>query len=391
LTSLGDSRNATEGVPYRSFRPQFYPWQSTNSLAQIQGKIVVATHAAEILIGGRLVASGRPALIVAELGQNHNGDLALAEQLVDAATWAGADAVKVVKRDLDSELSREARGRRYDSRHAFGTTYGEHRRALELSAEAHATLAARIRRHGLTYIATACDVPSAALLEELQVDAFKIASRDLNNLPLVCDVAARRKPLVLSTGMGDLGEIDAAASAVRRAECPFALLQCTSLYPTPTNEVHLRSIDTLAARYNVVIGFSDHTSGILIPPIAVAMGASIVEKHLTLNRNWKGTDHACSLEPDEFRQLVTNIREVEAALGRSDKPVARGVASVRARLGRSLVTRLPLPAGTQIEEPMLTLKCPGDGLSWLDRKRVVGRRLKRDLAADEMLTADDVL
>ena len=348
-------------------------------------------HAAGITIGGRWLASGRPALVVAELGQNHNGSLALAEQLIDAAAWAGADAIKVVKRDLDSELSREARSRRYDSRHAFGATYGEHRRVLELSAADHERLADRVRRHGLIYLATACDMPSAALLGELNVDAFKIASRDLNNLPLVRNVAARGKPVVLSTGMADLAEIDAAVDVARRAGCPLALLQCTSLYPTPLDEVHLHSIATLAARYRVVVGFSDHTTGILLPPVAVAMGAAIIEKHLTLDRSLKGTDHACSLEPDEFRQLVTNIRQVEAALGCADKPVAEGVAAVRAKLGRSLVARVPLSAGTRLEEPMLTLKCPGDGLSWLDRQRVVGRCLKRDLAADEMLTADDVV
>lgn len=347
--------------------------------------------APKLTIGGRVLAAGRPALVVAELGQNHNGSLTLAEQLVDAAAWAGADAIKVVKRDLASELSQAASSRRYDSRHAFGSTYGEHRRALELTAESHVALAARARRNGLLYLATACDLPSAALVDRLGVDAFKIASRDLTNLPLLRDVAVRCKPVILSTGMANLDEIDAAVTVMRRVDCPFALLQCTSLYPAPIDEVHLRSIDTLAARYRVIVGFSDHTTGILLPPVAVARGALIVEKHLTLDRNLKGTDHACSLEPDEFRQLVRNIRDVESALGRSDKPVASGVAIVRAKLGRSLVTRVPLTAGTRIEEPMLTLKCPGDGLSWLDRGRVLGRRLKRDLAADEMLTADDVL
>ncbi|HVX11247.1 MAG TPA: N-acetylneuraminate synthase family protein [Pirellulales bacterium] len=341
-------------------------------------------------IGGRQLAFGQPALVVAELGQNHNGSLALAEQLIDAAAWAGADAIKVVKRDLDSELCREARTRRYDSRHAFGPTYGEHRRVLELSAGEHGQLANRARHHGLLYLATACDVPSAVVVDELNVDAFKIASRDLNNLPLLRNIAARHKPMVLSTGMADFDEIDAAVSVVRRAGCPFALLQCTSLYPTPLDEVHLRSMATLAARYGVAVGLSDHTAGILLPPVAVALGATIIEKHLTLDRNLKGTDHACSLEPDEFRQLIANIRQVETALGRADKPVAEGVATMRAKLGRSLVTRMPLPAGTRIEEPMLTLKSPGDGLSWLDRERVVGRCLKRDLAADEMLTVDDV-
>ena len=347
--------------------------------------------APKLAIGGRVLAAARPALVVAELGQNHNGSPTLAEQLVDAAAWAGADAIKVVKRDLASELSQAASSRRYDSRHSFGSTYGEHRRALELTAESHAALAARARRHGLLYLATACDLPSSALVDGLGVDAFKIASRDLTNLPLLRDVAARCKPVILSTGMANLDEIDAAVTVMRRVDCPFALLQCTSLYPTPIDEVHLRTIDTLAARYRVIVGFSDHTTGILLPPVAVSRGALIVEKHLTLDRNLKGTDHACSLEPDEFRQLVRNIRDVESALGRGDKPVASGVAIVRAKLGRSLVTRVPLTAGTRIEEPMLTLKCPGDGLSWLDRGRVLGRRLKRDLAADEMLTADDVL
>lgn len=339
----------------------------------------------------RHIARLEPALVVAELGQNHNGRRELAEQLVDAAAWGGADAIKLVKRDLESELSREASDRRYVSRHAFGGTYGEHRRALELSAGEHASLAARARRHGLLFIETACDVPSAEAVDELGVDAFKIASRDLTNLPLVRNIASRGKPVIVSTGMAGLAEIDEAVDVVRQTGSPFALLQCTSLYPTPPDEAHLRSMITLGKRYAVPVGFSDHTAGVLLAPVAVAMGAAIIEKHLTLDRGLKGTDHACSLEPDEFRQLVANVRQVEAALGRADKPLADGVATVKAKLGRSLVTRVPLTAGTRIEEPMLVLKCPGDGLSWLDRQQIVGRRLKRDLAADVKLTLEDVV
>lgn len=343
-----------------------------------------------MIIGQRKIGVAEPALIVAEIGQNHNGSPALAERLIDAAAWSGADAVKLVKRDLESELSREARRRQYDSRHAFGPTYGDHRRALELSAEEHARLAHRAAQHGLTYLATACDSPSARLLDRLEIAAFKIASRDLANLPLLADVAGRGKPVILSTGMSAFDEIDAAVAVLRQRGCRFALLQCTSLYPTPFDQVHLRSMAALAERYGSLVGFSDHTPGVLLPPVAVALGATIVEKHLTLDRNLKGTDHACSLEPDEFRQLVNDVRRVEAALGRADKPVAEGVEHVRAKLGRSLVTRRSLPAGTRLEEPMLALKCPGDGLSWFDRRQVVGRRLKRDLPADEKLSLDDV-
>lgn len=337
----------------------------------------------------RRVGPGQPALIVAELGQNHNGSLALAEKLVDAAAWAGADAVKLVKRDLDCELSREAHSRPYHSPHAFGATYGEHRQALELSAEQHGALARRARAHGLAYLATACDRPSAGLLDSLGVDAFKIASRDLGNIPLLEDVAARGRTVFLSTGMSQFDEIDAAVEVLRRAACAFVLFQCTSLYPTPYEQVHLRSLATLASRYKAPVGFSDHAVGGLLPPVAVALGAAAIEKHLTLDRGMKGADHGCSVEPEELRQLVNDVRRVEAALGRADKPLAPGVEIVRAKLGRSLVTRTALAAGTRLEATMLALKCPGDGLSWSDLQTVVGRRLKRELGPDEKLSRDD--
>lgn len=344
-----------------------------------------------ISIGGeRRIGSGRPALVVAELGQNHNGSLALAESLIDAAAWAGADAVKLVKRDLSSELSREAREQPYASRHAFGATYGAHRQALELSADEHRALCRRARRHGLAFLATACDLPSADVVDALGVDAFKIASRDLANLPLLEDVARRSRPVFLSTGMSRFAEIDAAVAVLRRCGSQFVLFQCTSLYPTPYEQVHLRSLASLAERYQAPVGFSDHAPGILLPPVAVALGAVVIEKHLTLDRGLKGTDHACSLEPDELRQMIANVRAVEAALGRADKPLPPGVDAVRTKLGRSLVTRTALAAGTRLEAPMLALKCPGDGLSWFDLQTVVGRRLKRDLGPDEKLSWDDM-
>lgn len=336
----------------------------------------------------RTIGSGRPALLVAELGQNHNGSQELAERLVDAAAWAGADAVKVVKRDLDCELCREARDRPYPTPHAYGETYGEHRRALELSPEIHASLARRAREHGMLFIATACDLPSADQMAAIGVDAFKIASRDLTNLPLIRHVARVGEPLLLSTGMSSWNEIDEAVEALASLDVPFVLLQCTSLYPAPLDEIHLKSLGALAKAYGVLVGFSDHSPGVLLPPVAVALGAVVVEKHLTLDRQWKGTDHACSLEPDEFRQLVENTRSVERALGSAEKPLAPGVEVSRAKLGRSLVTRYPLAAGTRIEETMLTLKSPGDGVSWLERRLVVGHKLKRAIAADEKITRE---
>ena len=338
----------------------------------------------------RAIGLDKRALVVAEIGQNHNGRLSLAEQLVDAAAWAGVDAVKLVKRDLDCELSREAARQRYSGPKAFGPTYGEHRRALELSAEEHRTLCRRIRARGLALIYTACDVPSAKLALELQTDGLKVASRDVAQLPLIEFLGSTGRPVFLSTGMSDLSEIDAAVSVLREAASPMVLLQCTSLYPTPMAQAHLRSMATLASRYESLVGFSDHTLGSLLAPVAVAMGARVIEKHMTLDRQMKGTDHACSLEPEEFSRMIADIRQVETALGSREKPVSREVEDVRRKLGRSLVTRWPLAAGTRIEESMLTLKCPGDGIGWAEREGVLGLKLKRDLPANVKLNLSDV-
>ncbi|MDZ4780118.1 MAG: N-acetylneuraminate synthase family protein [Planctomycetia bacterium] len=337
--------------------------------------------------------SNRPrngALVVAEIGQNHNGSRRLAEQLVDAAVWAGADAVKLVKRDLDSELSRDARERPYQSRHAYGRTYGEHRAALELTIDDHAALAERARRHGLLCIGTGCDLASVDAYCRIGVDGLKIASRDVDNLPLVDHIAARGLPVFMSTGMSPLEEIDAAAEVLNARRARWAVLHCTSLYPTPLEDVHLRSIQTLADRYQVPVGFSDHSPGILIAPLAVAFGALVIEKHLTLDRAAQGSDHACSLEPDELRELIGNLRASETALGDASKPVPQAVTPIRARLGRSLVARVAIPAGTRIEAEMLTLKCPGDGIHWTERHAVVGHHARGDIAVDDLLTLDDV-
>jgi len=346
-------------------------------------------HGNRLDVGQRAVGPSFPALVVAEIGQNHNGQLHLAEQLVDAASWAGADAVKFVKRDLQCELSREARRWRYSSPHAFGETYAEHRQALELSAEDHASLCRRARQRGLLYFATPCDEPSLRLVQSLGTDALKIASRDVSNLPLVDAVARAGVPVLLSTGMSPLSEVDEAVAVLDAHDARFAVLQCTSLYPTPYEEAHLNSLETLHLRYARTVGFSDHTAGTLLAPVAVALGASIVEKHLTLDRKLKGSDHACSLEPGDFFQMVTSVRQVESAMGQGGKPVPAKVAAVRTRLGRSLVARRDLRRGVRLDENMLSLKCPGDGIAWQERARVVGKKLRHDVAADEKLRDDD--
>jgi N-acetylneuraminate synthase/N,N'-diacetyllegionaminate synthase len=196
--------------------------------------------------------------------------------------------------------------------------------------------------------------------------------------------------MILSTGMSDLGEIDAAVAVVRRLTDDWAVLQCTSLYPTPDRDVHLRVLPELVRRYGAVVGFSDHTLGVEIAPAAVALGAAIVEKHVTLDRRAKGSDHACSAEPRELGRLVERIRRIDAALGCAEKQVAAGVAANRLRLGRSVVARSALPAGTVLRESLLTLMSPGGGLRWTDCSQLVGRRLVHDVAAGRPLSQQDV-
>lgn len=339
---------------------------------------------------GKSIGRGQPTFVVAEIGQNHNGNLDAALALVDAAAWAGADAVKFVKRDVESDLSQEAWQAPYGSPHAYGRTYGEHRLALELTIEQHALLHKRAGTHGLVYFSTVCDLSSVAQITALEVPLLKIASRDLGNIPLLEAVARKDRPVLASTGMSDWSEVDAAVTVLRTNRAGFGLLQCTSLYPAPVDEAHLRSIRGIRRRYGCVVGFSDHTLGFVLAAPAVALGAAVIEKHFTLDRRAKGTDHACSLEPCEFAEMTRQIRAVESALGRADKPRSHQIVSVRRRLGRSLVTRTPLSAGAVLSAEMLALKCPGDGLRWSDLSRVVGRRLRRAIDADAKLTWDDL-
>jgi sialic acid synthase SpsE len=338
---------------------------------------------------GRSIGVGHPAFLVAEIGQNHNGEETQAAELIDVAAWAGVDAVKFTKRDLECEMTRQASRVPYSGRSAFGPTYGEHRAALELSIDAHERLAARAQKHGLVYFAAACDIPSADLLGRLDVPLYKIASRDLTNSPLVEHLARTGRPLLISTGMSSLEEIDEAVEVVHRHHDCLVLLQCTSLYPTPPEQVHLRSLPALGRRYGCLVGFSDHADGTLFSAVAVALGAVLIEKHLTFDRKARGSDHACSLEPSELRELVRQVRQVEQAMGRSDKPRCPGVDKVRMRLGRSLVSRVSVPRGATLVEEMLVLKSPGNGLAWRDRHRVLGRQARRDIAPDETLRAAD--
>ncbi len=339
---------------------------------------------------GRFVGDGEPCFLVAEVGQNHNGQMALARRLVEEIALCGVDAVKFCKRDLASELTEESFHRPYGGPNSFAATYGEHRAALELSDHQHRELMQLAKLRELTWFATACDFPSVDLLESLGTPFYKIASRDLCNLPLLQYVARTGKPLILSCGMDGPEGIAAALDTVRRYHNHVILLHCTSAYPTPLAEVNLRAISTLRQEFDVLVGLSDHSQGTLVPSLAAALGAVLVEKHVTLDRTLRGSDHVCSLEIAELRAMVNNVRDAETAMGDGIKRVPASVQAARARLGRSLVARLPIPRGTRITETMLCLKSAGEGLAWCDRQIIVGKISRREIPADGRLTPADV-
>lgn len=335
-----------------------------------------------VRIGNRPVGTGHPCYVVAEAGVNHNGSVDLARRLVQTAAEAGAEAVKFQKRTVRDILIAAALEQPYDSPNAMGPTYGAHRERLELSDEAFAQVVAYAVERGITVFASAWDPRSADALDAAGVPAFKIASADVTNLPLVEHVARKGRPVIVSTGMSTMEEIADAVAAVRRHHDELILLQCTSVYPSESGEVHLRVMETLRRAFDVPVGYSGHERALAPTQAAVALGAAMVERHLTLDRTMRGPDHAASLEPDDFRALVRNIRETELALGSADKRILDREWPTRRRLAKSVVAACAIREGTTITGEMLAVKGPGTGISPRFLPRLVGRVAARDIAPD---------
>jgi N,N'-diacetyllegionaminate synthase len=326
--------------------------------------------------------------VIAEAGVNHNGSVDLARQLVTAAKEAGADAVKFQTFRAEALVVRGARKADYQRR----TTDAEESqfdmlRRLELDAHAHADLMAYCRQVGIAFLSSPFDESSADMLDTMGVQRFKLGSGELTNLPLLGHVARKGKPIILSTGMATLGEVETALAAVREhGGTDVTLLHCVTEYPCPSGQVNLRAMLTLRAAFDVPIGYSDHTDGINISIAAVAIGARVIEKHFTLDRQMEGPDHKASLEPGELARMVSAIREVTLALGDGIKrPAPCEVANIPVAR-KSVVAARPIPAGVLISREDLTIKRPGYGIAPGDLDKVIGRRIASDLAADEVIT-----
>jgi sialic acid synthase SpsE len=338
-----------------------------------------------IRIGDRLIGEGQPCFVIAEGGVNHNGDRALALKLVDIAARAGADAIKFQKRSIPDILVRAALDARYVKPTSLGATYGEHRARLELSDDVYSELMDAARKRDVLFLASAWDRPSADFLERLGVPAFKIASADLTNLPLIDHIAAKAKPVLLSTGMSTLEEVADAVTTVRRHHDELILLQCTSTYPAENEDLNLRAMELLRREFGVLVGYSGHERGLAPTEAAVALGAVVVERHITTDRTLPGPDHAASLEPRGLELLVRNIRNIEAALGAPIKRVLDRERPVRERLAKSVVAARDIHAGQRITANDLTVKGPGHGISPRFLRHLVGVVAKVDVAADTLL------
>ena len=268
--------------------------------------------------------------IIGEIGQNHNGSVELAKVIIDLAsrevkdevfghTLRGMDAVKLTKRDLTQELSVSQMSRVYDNPNSFGTTYGEHRSALELSDEEHFEVYQHAKAKGLDFVETLCAIGCLSMLKLFVPDKLKVASRDLTNLPLLSALAETKIPIIVSTGMGGQKELDDAIKVISKYHSDISILHCVSQYPTKPQNVNLNTISYLLNNYKqYVIGYSDHTIGISTPIAAIAMGAKIIEKHITLDRRMKGTDQKGSLGPDGVYRMVRNIRILDESIGTED-------------------------------------------------------------------------
>jgi sialic acid synthase len=335
--------------------------------------------------------------IIGEIGQNHNGDIEIAKQLIDVSArpvvdelfhseLKPMDAVKLTKRDLSEELTNSAMNKPYDSPNAFGKTYGEHREFLELDDEAHFELYKYAKSKGLDFVETLCASGCLSMLKLFTPDRLKVASRDLTNLPLLSDMAETKIPIILSTGMAGQKELDAALAVITKHHNEISILHCLSQYPSEYQNLNLNSIRYLQENYSSYkIGYSDHSIGIMIPIAAVAMRAEIIEKHITLDRNMKGSDQAGSLGPDGVNRMVRDIRNLELSFGKDGIHIDNSVAIAKTKLERSIATNKSIKPGEVITENDLHLLSPGDGIKWVDKNLVLGKKAMHDIPANEVI------
>ena len=343
--------------------------------------------AATLKIGAHEIGDHMPCYVIAEIGHNHQGSLEKARELFREAKLAGAHAVKLQKRDNRGLYTRAAYDKPYDNENSFGATYGEHREFLEFGAREYKELKAYAAELGVEFFSTAFDIASADFLAALDVPAYKIASGDLKSTPLLKHVARFGKPVIVSTGGAQIEDVQRAYDTVMSINPQLAILQCTAGYPAASEELDLAVVATYRERFpGAVIGFSSHDNGIVMPVAAYMLGARIVEKHFTLNRAMKGTDHAFSLEPVGLRKMVRDLERTYKAKGDGVKKVYDSERAPIIKMGKSLVVARDLPGGHTLRAEDIVMKSPAGGIPPYELEKVIGRVTLKALHADDFLT-----
>lgn len=329
--------------------------------------------------------------IIAEAGVNHNGDINIAKKLIDAACEAGADAVKFQTFKAENLATPNAPKAEYQKQTTGSGNQFEMLRKLELSFEEHIDLKKYCDKKGIIFLSTPFDFESVDLLEKVGVQYYKISSGDLTNIPLLKYVAKLQKPMIVSTGMANLGEVEIAVKAIKEyMNKNLYLLHCTSNYPTMYEDVNLNAMVTLKNAFKVPVGYSDHTVGIEVPIAAAAIGAKIIEKHFTLDRHMEGPDHRASLEPDELERMVKGIRNVERAFGDGIKRCNKSEENTKKIARKSIVVKTNLKKGQKLSFNDITFKRPEIGIKPVYANVIVGKKLTRNLDKDELITFDSI-
>ncbi len=345
----------------------------------------------EINIGNKIIGENNPCFIIAEAGSNFNSDINMAKKLIDVAAESGADVVKFQTFKTERIVTRSMPKADYQkTSEEDNQSYHKLLKDLELTKEDHIILKKYCEKKGIIFMSTAhSNEWSVDLLEEINVPAHKIASGDITNFPFLEYIAKKQKPLVLSTGMSNLDEVKEAVDLIKKTgNNDLIVLHCTTSYPCSFQDSNLRAMLTIKNACNVLVGYSDHTPGIEVAVAAVALGAKVIEKHFTLDRNLPGPDHKASLEPNELKEMIKAIRNVEQALGSGEKKPVKIEEEITKTIRKSIIARKDIKKGTKVTREMLEVKRPGTGLHSKYLNKIIGKTAKVDIKEDTLVSLD---
>lgn len=340
-----------------------------------------------ITFGKSKITQKGPPFVIAEIGHNHQGNLETAKKMIKVAASCGVQAVKFQKRDNKTLFTKALYNKPYDNENSYGATYGEHREYLEFGWDEYVELNKSAEENGVELLCTAFDFKSVDFLEKLGIEAYKVASGDVTNTPLLSYIAKLGKPMFVSTGAATFDEVRIAYETILPYNKKFCLLHCTAGYPTEYHDLNLQVIEEYKKEFpEAIIGYSGHDNGILAPVVAYMLGATVIEKHFTLNHSWKGTDHKFSLEPEGLRKQVRDLRRVDISLGERKKQFLDFEKDARIKMGKAIYASRPLAAGTTITWDDISLKSPANDTPVYLADKIVGKKLNTDLKEEDPIS-----